>query len=292
MKTIENFKNEKIESPLDKVSRYQPDFFDTSICKTINHYLLKQRRTVQKCSAYYFPDYIKGFHFLFSDNFSPITLEKRLNSFGWSPILVDGYLTGHDYFNHLHRREIPINIHVRPNSQVDFALFPDMIHDIFGHCPMLLSKKYSMFLDEISAYISSIELTRRDREYIHLHRSTLESRIDSIPLIEEKERELKNNPTPYYYHTTVALWTLEFGLLQNRGRIYAYGAALTGSPLEMTTLNKGNYSVTPLTNETFGTKFNFSNLQDKLYSTSSFDRAKELIQTFAKQGGELTCSQS
>lgn len=244
-------------------------------------YLEKQRATMAQCAKYYHPDYIEGFNFLYGDGFSVDKLHQRLDEVGWKPTLVDGYLTSYEYFKHLYNRRIPVNIHVRPEKEVDFARFPDMIHDMFGHCPMLTSPRFSKFVDEISQFIFSLELEDRDHEYLGLHRNNYEDRIKDLRLIEEKEAEMKNDPTPYYYHTSLGLWTIEFGIIKDKGNVHAYGAAVVASPLEMTSISSGKSAIVSLSDSSVGSKFNFSTLQDHLYSTSSFEEIKDKIRTLA-----------
>lgn len=253
------------------------EIFHIEIRDMLACFLKKQQLSLRKFRTLYHPDYLEGFDFLFAGGFSPERFYKKLIQTGWKPVVTGGYLTGYHYFQHLIRREIPINIHIRPGDQIDFALFPDMIHDIMGHCPMLISKKYTGFLDEISRFICSIELEERDRRYLALHSTSHKQRQEALPHIEEAEAQLKQTPTTYYYYNSLALWTMEFGIIQDHVHTHAYGAALVASPLEMETLHSGHTPVIRLSDFSVNSGFNFSGLQDSLYATQSLEEAKDNI---------------
>lgn len=259
------------------------DFFDGEVNSLMQQFVERQTQTIAKCRHLYHPDYLDGFDYLFGKGFSPDDLWQKLATIGWKPQMVDGYLSGYDYFQHLHRKEMPINVHIRPKSEIDFARFPDTVHDIMGHCPMLFSNRYATLMAEISEFICSIKLEKRDHDYLALHQSSLAKREKFIHFIEAVEEDLKKNPTPYYYHTRIGLWTLEFGLIQNSEVTHAYGAAIVASPLEMENIHSGKMPVVQLTPASLETNVNVSDLQDCLYATRNFQEMKEMIFAFPKK---------
>ncbi|MBB5622477.1 phenylalanine-4-hydroxylase [Pedobacter cryoconitis] len=262
-----------------KTTMFSPSCFDQSAIQLINLFLQKQALSVEKYRQCYHSDYIDGFNYLYpeQDTFSYESLTEKLAAVGWKPVYVEGYLSGAAYFGHLKAREIPVNINVRPADELDFASFPDLIHDLVGHCPMLVNPAYSVFLDELSGFICSIELEPRDHEYLALHRSVSEERNEILAEIEAAETAMKASPTPYYYYNSMALWIIEFGIIKNQDVTNAYGAALVASPFEIEQIAKGTMVIKPLTGASPEAAFNFSDLQNCLYSTESFEEAKEMV---------------
>lgn len=55
---------------------------------------------------------------------------------GWIPVPIAGFLTPHDYFAYLARREFPTVVRIRTMDVWDFQVEPDLFHDAFGHLPM------------------------------------------------------------------------------------------------------------------------------------------------------------
>lgn len=262
----------------------QVDLFSPEITSLIRQFIERQKRALLSCEQLYYPDYIDGFNYLFGNGFSPEDLWRKLATVGWKPRMVDGYLSGYAYFQHLRRKEIPINVHIRPEGEIDFARFPDTIHDVMGHCPMLFSKQYMELVYEITDFVCSVTLEERDFEYLALHQSSLEKRQKVASLIESAEEELKKTPTPYYYHTRMALWTMEFGLIQAGDVTHAYGAALVGSPMEMENIKSGKMPIVQLTPWSLETHLNISDLQDCLYASADFEQIKEVIMSFPAVG--------
>ena len=72
------------------------------------------------------------------------TLRQRT---GWSLVRVDGLIPYNEFFQLLANKLFPSTIKIRSSEK--FSKDPDIFHEIFGHCPLLLDVDYSNFLHMI-----------------------------------------------------------------------------------------------------------------------------------------------
>jgi phenylalanine-4-hydroxylase len=122
-------------------------------------------------------------------------------SSGYELILVDKLLPPIDFFNLLKQSKFPVSISIRPKIQLEFYTSenPDLIHDLFGHCPFLIDKSYADFLRRLSEY---------------------------------SYKKIRNFPQAEKYLSRFYWYTIEFGLVQTPEGIKAYGAGILPSQTE------------------------------------------------------------
>lgn len=247
------------------------DFSDEKVI-TLNKFIIEQQKNIIKNSEIFHPSYLKGFNHLFGNGiFNQMDFLSKLKEINWEIRLVDGYLTGYEYFSNLNNQVLPVIRSIRPKEQILYAEFPDMIHDIMGHAPMLFDFSYVSFLKQLSELLINVKMKPIDIEYLSLHKNTkmeLEEVKDEIDVL---ERQLKKEPTLFYQINNIALWTIEFGILGKKEPYACYGAALVGSPLEIENIILGNTEIYNLNNLSTGTDFNFSNLQEHFFTTECME---------------------
>src|SRR5690606_5026149 len=117
---------------------------------------------------------------------------------------------------------------------------PDMLHDIFGHLPMLFSPEYSAYIFEMGKvmaqtsantlenkpYDLQIKLTHshEDLGSGHPHTKNIENDIKDI------DYEINESLPMYTLLGRFFIWTIEFGLLLNHEKkLQMYGAGLLSS---------------------------------------------------------------
>lgn len=121
---------------------------------------------------------------------SNILFEKS----GWSLARVDGLIPYNDFFTLLANKIFPSTIYIRKSK--NFSKDPDIFHELFGHCPMLLDTNYSNFITTLATFA----LQRSELERVMLQR---------------------------------LLWfTIEVGLIHTDDGYRVYGGALLSSPEE------------------------------------------------------------
>jgi phenylalanine-4-hydroxylase len=136
-------------------------------------------------------------------------LNKILDETGWSIEIVSGLIDRERFFELLAEKKFCASTWIRSKNKIDYLEEPDMFHDIFGHIPMLIDKKYSDFVNKLG----KISLNYLDN-----------------PEAMDKIQRL------YWF-------TIEFGVIRERGNIVSYGAGIISSSKE--------------TNKVFNTEGNF-----------------------------------
>lgn len=145
------------------------------------------------------------------------TLEE-VNAFlqpltGFQAKAVSGYVPTFLFFDSLKRREFPTTITIRDSRTLTYLPEPDIFHDITGHVPMHTDRT---FADVLVKFGSLAEVAAKR----HAH------------LTDEKEKIAKTRSN------TQALarffwFTVEFGLMHEKGRICVYGSGLLSSADEI-----------------------------------------------------------
>lgn len=123
------------------------------------------------------------------------SLSARLRSLtGWSVVAVPGLVPDDVFFEHLANRRFVAGRFIRRPDQLDYLQEPDVFHDLFGHVPLLSDPA---FADYMQAYgeggLKALKL----------------GALDKLARL-------------YWY-------TVEFGLIRERGALKLYGAGIVSS---------------------------------------------------------------
>jgi phenylalanine-4-hydroxylase len=116
---------------------------------------------------------------------------------GWSVVAVPGLVPDAVFFEHLANRRFPAGQFIRKPQELDYLSEPDIFHDVFGHVPMLTDP---VFADYMAAY---------------------------------GEGGLRASKLAQLHHLARLYWyTVEFGLVQERGALRIFGAGIVSSRAE------------------------------------------------------------
>ncbi|AKM10644.1 phenylalanine 4-monooxygenase [Croceicoccus naphthovorans] len=116
------------------------------------------------------------------------------NATGWQLVAVPGFIPDAVFFDHLANRRFPVTRWLREESELDYLVEPDIFHDFFGHVPMLLDPHVADFL---ALYGKAGERAME---------------MDALPMLARI----------YWY-------TIEFGLIDTRHGLKAFGAGIVSS---------------------------------------------------------------
>lgn len=122
-------------------------------------------------------------------------LSERLRALtGWRVVAVPGLVPDEVFFEHLANRRFVAGRFIRRPDQLDYLQEPDVFHDVFGHVPLLSDPAFG---DYMQAYgMGGLKASR----FHALHKL---ARL-------------------YWY-------TVEFGLIRERGALKLYGAGIASS---------------------------------------------------------------
>ncbi|KQM17216.1 phenylalanine-4-hydroxylase [Sphingomonas sp. Leaf24] len=122
-------------------------------------------------------------------------LNERLHrATGWTVVAVPGLVPDAVFFEHLANRRFVAGRFIRTPAQIDYLQEPDIFHDVFGHVPLLANP---VFADYMQAYG---EGGLRSLEF---------GALDKLARL-------------YWY-------TVEFGLIEQDGKLLLYGAGIVSS---------------------------------------------------------------
>jgi phenylalanine-4-hydroxylase len=116
---------------------------------------------------------------------------------GWQVVAVPGLVPDAVFFDHLANRRFPAGQFIRRPDQLDYIEEPDVFHDVFGHVPMLMNP---VIADYLQAYgVGGLRAQK----------------LGALPQLARV----------YWY-------TVEFGLVEQRGSLRIYGAGIASSYTE------------------------------------------------------------
>jgi phenylalanine-4-hydroxylase len=113
---------------------------------------------------------------------------------GWAAVGVSGFIPAAQFFRCLARRRFPTTLAVRPRAQLDYLPEPDIFHDVFGHVPLHADPVFADFLQ----------------------------RFGEVAAGAESEEQTTAMARLFWF-------TVEFGLVRERGRARVYGSGLISS---------------------------------------------------------------
>ncbi len=117
---------------------------------------------------------------------------------GWEVVAVPGLIPEVPFFTLLANRKFPVTDWIRKPEEFDYIVEPDIFHDLFGHVPLLFDP---VFADHMQAYGAG---------GLKAHRLGACEQLSRL----------------YWY-------TIEFGLMRQRGEVRAYGAGILSSAGEL-----------------------------------------------------------
>ena len=132
---------------------------------------------------------------------------------GFRAVAVDGYIPAFLFFDHLRNREFPTTVTIRPKDRLDYLPEPDIFHDIAGHVPMHTDPAFAETLVRFG------ECARTAAEL--------------AAGIGDEQRRLEVLTSNIRAMARFFWFTVEFGLMNTRGGLKAYGSGLLSSSGEL-----------------------------------------------------------
>jgi phenylalanine-4-hydroxylase len=175
---------------------------------------------------------------------------EEMNSFfkehtNWEIQVVPGLIPVDEFFDLLAEKKFCSSTWLRKREQIDYLEEPDMFHDIFGHIPLLINPTFSKFAQEFGKLGQQF---KNDEEMLR--------RLQRI----------------YWF-------TIEFGLIREKGELKVYGAGIASSYGETnhifeSELQHLEYNI----HEVMKCEFHTDSIQDKYFVIESFEDLINSIQ--------------
>jgi phenylalanine-4-hydroxylase len=174
---------------------------------------------------------------------------------------VSGFLPSYVFFDCLRKREFPTTVTVRAMGQ-EFAEWPDIFHDITGHVPMHTDPAFA-------------ETLVRFGECANTAVEIAAANTDKAARLQQLSSIIKAITRFFWF-------TIEVGLIRNKGEIKAYGSALMSSRSEIVrSIESPDVQRYPLQLEWVINQCFLPNyFQPILFYIDSFDHLYELVDRF------------
>ncbi|SHK78620.1 phenylalanine 4-monooxygenase [Hymenobacter psychrotolerans] len=195
------------------------------------------------CSAFWQGLAAVGFHRNAIPDFAEVSgrLQKAT---GWQLEPVEGMLNDAEFFGLLAQRKFPATVWIRSMEQFDFIEEPDLFHGVFGHAPLLMDQGFADYLQ----FLGQVAVQ-------HLDDAAALARLERL----------------YGF-------TVQFGLVQERGEARMYGAGLLSSSGEIHQCSGDEARRLPFDLATaLQTPYSELQLQEQYFVLSSWDQLTESV---------------
>lgn len=169
-------------------------------------------------------------------------VNRRLRDMtGWAAVPVTGFIEARGFFSCLARRRFPTTVMVRSREQLEYLEEPDIFHDVFGHVPLHANPTFGDFLQTFGAVAAEAE-----------------------------------TPEEIQAMARLFWFTVEFGLVNERGKTRIYGSGLISSVGDAANALGPNCDRRPFTlDAVIHQPFEIDRLQDVLFVVDDFQQLFE-----------------
>ena len=171
-------------------------------------------------------------------------VSKRLQPLtGWQSTPVSGFLPADAFFEMLAARMFPTTTWIRSRESMGYTPEPDIFHDVFGHVPMHAHPVFGNFLEHYGKVCAALT----------------------------NQEDLERMGRLFWF-------TVEFGVIRERGEIKVYGSGLISSHGECTHVierGKGLEIRDFDLEKVLDTVVDVSKMQPVLYAIESYDQIYE-----------------
>lgn len=168
---------------------------------------------------------------------------RLVQATSWTAVGVRGFIPAAAFFQSLARRRFPTTLTVRPRAQLDYLPEPDIFHDVFGHVPLHAHPVFADFL----------------------------RRFGVLAAASRSEQETTEMARLFWF-------TVEFGLIRERGEIRIYGSGLISSHGDAANALGSRCERRPFDlDNVLAQPFEIDHFQDVLYVVDSFDQLFDAV---------------
>ncbi|TSD05844.1 MAG: tyrosine 3-monooxygenase [Parcubacteria group bacterium Greene0714_7] len=173
---------------------------------------------------------------------------QKLNNFQVEPI--GGLVDVRWFLGSLGRRIMISTQYLRHHSRPDYTPEPDMIHEVVGHIPMFVNQDFAHFSERLGK-----------------------------AALKASKQQLRHIETLYWF-------TVEFGLIKERGVVKAFGAGLLSSFGEMPHAFSKHVTRKPFSvEEIIKTPYVYTEMQKTLFVIPSFSVLQKETEKFLRREG-------
>jgi phenylalanine-4-hydroxylase len=241
------------------------------------------------------PEYFGGMFMMDIDSSRIPSLEqlnRPLAPLGWTAVWVDGYLSPKVYAGFLARRIFPIGRNMRSPELLDYSPIPDLIHDIFGHLPMLFVAECRHYMERAAQAMLMATESPLDHEYYAANRAlgnlcsqgcSAEELRAAEAKVQQIHQQLMLSPSEVTHLSRIFLWSLEFGLIGTQNDFQIMGAGLLSSHREGQFVYSGSAELHNYSLDVIRHDIQFADVQTRYFIAPSCDRMVEVLDAYRRQ---------
>ncbi|HVU05985.1 MAG TPA: hypothetical protein VHE30_29750 [Polyangiaceae bacterium] len=232
-------------------------------------------------------------------------LNGRLSGTNWRTVCVDGDIPMDAYVRLMSVSVFPVSRALRRPEHIDYAPAPDLVHDVLGHLPMLLSAEHGEFHRRFGAVMSHAvpgvldgELHAANRHLSTLKSSPESSEIDVLAAEASLRRvrdALQGDASELTHLARMYLWSIGFGLVGKPEERCVVGAALLSSPREFRAAIHESAELVPYSLDVIHHDIEFSDLQKRYFLARDFDHMEDVLTLYESgmhyRGGSVRTSE-
>ena len=176
--------------------------------------------------------------------------EKLESITGWRGLFVDGLEDANSFYKLLANKRFPIGNFIRDKKDLSYTPEPDIVHDLYGHMPFFVNKRYADFCYEFGKAAVGF--------------------MDREDLLRQFER--------FFW------FTIEFGLIKTPEGNRVFGAGIASSTGECDYALSGDPEVVPFDIEKIRhQEFRIDQMQKKLFILESEEQLYGSLEELVKR---------
>ncbi len=259
-----------------------PETFESEIPNIVWNKIFQGRKEVFSNYGHLLPDnYLDSIKYLgYNENFIPnlSQINNHLKGTSWKAVWAKE-LSIHDFCLLTAHYIFPIKATHRGLHEIEFALYPDFIHDLWGHIPLLHIKELSDLIVSLSKEFISLEYSHVDNElYEELYGENIKTEEhDKDALLDKSELCAKRLLSRLF------LLTVEFGLLRKLNKYQIFGGGILSSCSEIINISSDKIPKIELNfNSLCAKKFSYFDKQNKYFYINNYEDIYLILEEIRK----------
>ena len=224
----------------------------------------------------------------FSDRIPTIDeLNDLVSSVGWKVSYVDGYTAPWIIAELLSKKTLPVSSSIRPLDKLHFADEPDLIHDVFGHFPILFDDGVRAKIETWAKLAVSTPCDTLDKAAYYINKAAVDKArftTNEYGVLEQTAKDIHSltlpKPSKFSLLDRFYFWFFEFGILKIQGETKIFGAGLLSSLSELEKIQNEVIDVTSICFKKLNSDYEIADKQ-KVYlvgeNFSDYERVFEEI---------------
>ena len=221
-------------------------------------------------------------------------LSQLVSPLGWDVQYVDGYTAPWIIADLLANKTLPVSSSIRPIDKLHFADEPDLIHDVFGHFPILFDDSVRSRIEHWASIAVKTPIDTLDRASFYINKAAVDkARFSSkeYEVLENTSKEIQSliipKPSKFSLMDRFYFWCFEFGILQTNGNTKVFGAGLLSSLSELEKLNNDGLLAGNICLEKLNAEYEIADEQKNYLVADSFSQYDFVLRELTTDRGNL-----